>query len=205
MKNINATPLIDWFAKKFDADIVYLLRHPGAVAESIVRQGWNSTAWVYLENSVYSANLTPEQRSRAWEIVEEGSPFQQCVLEWCLDNLYSLRVWRERPWLTLSYEELIMRPHEISQMLCQRLRLPEPERMLRFMHIPWTGSVDSKKVVQAEGPRALVARWMKHINEKEFGEMEKVLKVFEVDIYKANNPYPAKEICHFGPLVEGAL
>ena len=57
-----------------------------------------------------------------------------------------------------------------------------------------------KEVVQAEGPRALVARWMKYINEKDFEEMKELLKAFGVTIYKAKNPYPAEEICHFGPL-----
>jgi len=206
VKNINATPLIDWFAEKFDADIVYLLRHPGAVAESLLRKGWNSTARVYLENSVYSANLNTEQRGLAQRILEEGSPFQQCVLEWYLDNLYPLSVWRDRSWLTLSYEELVMWPQEISQMLCQRLRLPDPERMERVLRLPSrTTSVDSKRVIRAEGPGALVGRWLKQIDKGEIEGMEQLLNAFGIEVYRADSPYPDEVLCHFGPLAEEKL
>ena len=206
VKNINATPLIGWFAEKFDADIIYLLRHPGAVAESLLRKGWNSTARVYMENSVYSGNLNAEQKELAQRIMEQGSPFQQCVLEWCLDNLYPLSVWRERTWLTLSYEELVMRPVETSQMLCQRLRLPDPERMWRVLWLPSrTTSVDSKRVIRVEGPGALVGRWLEHIDKGEIEGMRELLNSFGIEIYRADSPYPDKALCHFGTLAEEKL
>jgi len=206
VKNINATPLIDWFAEKFDADIIYLLRHPGAVAESLLRKGWNSTARVYLEDSVYSGNLTAEQRELAQRILEKGSSFQQCILEWCLDNLYPLSVWKERPWLTLSYEELVMRPQEMSRLLCQRLGLSDPGRMQRVLQLPSrTTSVDSKAVIRAEGPRALIGRWLKHINKTEIEGMKELLNAFGIEIYRADSPYPIEVLCHFGPLAEGKL
>lgn len=203
MKNINATPLIDLFTKKFDTDIVYLLRHPGAVAESLLQKDWNSTARVYLENSVYGATLKDEQRELAQRIMEKGSPFSQCVLEWCLDNLYPLSVWQDRPWLTLSYEELVLRPHEISQMLCRRLRLPDPERMNRVLQLPSrTTSVDSKRVIQTKGPKELVGRWLKHIDQGEIERMRELLNAFGVEVYRADDPYPTEVLCHFGPLAE---
>ena len=206
VKNINATPLIDWFAEKFDSDIVYLLRHPGAVAESLVRRGWKSAAWAYLEDEVYCANLTAEQRELARKALKKGSLFQQCVLEWCLDNLYPLSVWSERPWLTLSYEELVMRPLEVSWMLCERLRLPEPERMRKALQLPSrTTSVDSKKVVRAEGPGALVGRWLEQVDQREIEGMQELLNAFGIKIYRADSPYPAEVLCHFGPLAEGTL
>lgn len=203
VKNINATPLIDWFTEKFDADIVYLLRHPGAVAESLLRKGWKSTAQVYLENSVYSTNLNAVQRDLAQRILEEGSPFQQCVLEWCLDNLYPLGVWRERPWLTLSYEELVMRPQEMSRLLCERLRLPDPKRMQKVLRLPSrTSSVDSKKVIRTEGPRALVGRWLKYVDKGEIEGIRELLNVFGIEVYRADSPYPDEALCYFGPLTE---
>jgi len=206
VKNINATTLIDWFSEKFDADIVYLLRHPGAVAESLLRKGWKSTAQAYLENSVYSAKLTAKQRRLAQKILVEGSPFQQCILEWCLDNLYPLSVWRERPWLTLSYEEMVMRPVEISQMLCHRLRLPDPERMWRVLQLPSrTTSVDSKRAIRAEGSGALVGRWLKHIDKGEIEGMRELLNAFGIEVYRADSPYPDEALCYFGPLAEEKL
>jgi len=206
MKNINATPLIDWFTEKFEADIVYLLRHPGAVAESVLRNGWRSTAQVYLENSVYSANLNAEQRRVGQRILEEGSPFQKGVLEWCLDNLYPLSVWRDATWLTLSYEEMVMRPLEISQMFCHWLRLPDPERMHRVLQLPSsTTSVDSKRVIRMEGSGALVGRWLKYIDKGKIEDMRELLNVFGVDVYRADSPYPDEVLCHFGPFAEEKL
>lgn len=204
MKNINATPLIDWFTEKFDVDIVYLVRHPGAVADSLVRRGWKNAAQAYLENTVYRERwLTVEQRRLAQQILDKGSAFQQYVLEWCLDNLYPLRVYKKRSWLTLSYEELVLRTSKVVRLLCERLRLPDPERMLRVLRMPSrTTSVDSKRMVKTEGPGALVVQWLKHINQKEIESMKELLDTFKVEIYKANSPYPAETVCLFGSLVE---
>lgn len=206
IKNINATPLIDWFAEKFEADIVYLVRHPGAVAESLVRKGWKSAAQAYLSNKVYRKQyLNSEQLRLAQAVLEQGSPFQQCVLEWCLDNLHPLSVWRERPWLTLSYEELILRPREMTKLLCERLRLPKPERMLNVLRLPSrTASIDSRRVVQTEGPERLVARWRERVDKAEIERMDELLTAFGVDAYTANSPYPAESLCHFGPLNGGS-
>jgi len=204
VKNVNATPLIDWFTVKFDADIVYLLRHPGAVAESLVRKGWKSAAKAYLNDDVYCEQcLTAEQERLAWRILEKGNPFHHYVLEWCLDNLHPLSVCRRRPWLTLSYEELVMRLQEMTRLLCERLKLSDPESMRRVLQLPSrTTSLDSKKVVQAQGPRALVARWLKHIDEEAIKGMEELLNAFGIEIYRAENPYPTEALCHFGTLAE---
>ena len=202
IKNINATPLIDWFAEKFDADIVYLVRHPGAIAESIMRKGWKSAAQAYLSSEVYlERHLNSEQIRLARSVLARGSPFQQGVLEWCLDNLYPLSVWRERPWLTLSYEELVLRPRKVVGLLCERLRLPEPERMLKVFRLPSrTASVDSKRLVQVEGPERLVTRWRERVDKAELERMDEVLTAFGVEVYNAYSPYPAESLCHFGPL-----
>lgn len=129
VKNINATPLIDWFTERFDAYIVYLVRHPGAVAESLVRRGWGSAAAACLEDGlIYKRYLSSKQVRYAQHVLEHGDTFQQCVLEWCLDNLHALAVWKERPWLTLSYEEVVLRPLDVSQLICEHLRMPNPTR-----------------------------------------------------------------------------
>ena len=204
VKNINATPLIDWFTEKFNADIVYLVRHPGAVADSLVRKGWGSAARAYLNDEVYCKRyLIAEQKQLAQKILEQGSSFQQCVLEWCLDNLLPLSLRKERSWLTLSYEELVTRPLEMSKLLCERLRLPDAERMTKVLQLPSrTTSADSRQVVQTEGAKALVTRWLKRTNPGDLEGIEELLDAFGVDIYKADSPYSSKALCHFGSLGE---
>jgi len=200
MKNINATPLIDWFAEKFDADVVYLVRHPGAVADSLVRRNWGSAAHAYLSDEEYCDRyLTCEQKRFAQDILDWGNPFEQCVLEWCLDNVHALSVWKERPWLTLSYEELVLRSAAMASLLCKRLELPDPEGMCRVLQLPSrTASLDSKRVVQADGPKQLVTRWLEHIPESETRTMSEVLAAFGIGVYKADTAYPLAALCHFG-------
>lgn len=206
MKNINATPLIDWFGTRFEADIVYLVRHPGAVAESLVRRGWHSVAEYYLNDEAYcNSYLNPRQRLLAYQVLERGSFFQKCVLEWCLDNLHPLKVLSEQPWLTLSYEELILRPDNMARLLCERLILPDPERISRALRTPSrTTSPDSRKDVQDEGPQSLVTRWLERVTQEDIEGMNELLTAFGIDIYKADDPYPSARLCHFGFLKENA-
>lgn len=202
VKNINATPLIDWFAEWFDAYIVYLLRHPGAVAESLVRRGWGSATAAYLEDRLICKRyLSSELVRYAQRVLEQGDTFQKCVIEWCLDNLRPQAVWKERPRLTLSYEEVVLRPLKMSKLICDRLGMPNPMRMAQVIASPSrTATTYSRYDIVEKGPQHLVERWLGRIEKDNLKHMQEALDIFEVQVYKAHSPFPCPDLCHFGPL-----
>ena len=115
VKLLSANSLIDWLAKEFDIEVLYLLRHPVPVALSCLGLNWGNDAEAYLQNPYFREQVLGPERARfADEVLARGTLLQKFVLEWCLENFYPLQVYKERPWLVLTYEEVISRPKQVS-------------------------------------------------------------------------------------------
>ena len=126
VKLLSANTLIDWMAKEFDMEVLYLLWHSVPVALSCLGLNWGNDAKAYLQNSCFREQVLGSEQARfADEVLTKGSPLQKFVLEWCLENFYPLQVYKERPWLVLTYEEVISRPKQVSELICSRFGLAE--------------------------------------------------------------------------------
>lgn len=204
IKILFANALIDWFSKTFNSNIIWLIRHPVAFALSCIKLKWGDDIEVFLSNDKFLQYLSKDQLKVAMRIRNSDSNFERLVLEWCLENLYPLRVFRERSWLTLTYEELIMRPKQISELICQYCNLPDPEGMSKIVHRPSSTTFlgQSKESIQKMNFYELLQRWLKEVPESELNRIQEVLDVFDIWVYNAFNPWPHPQICHFGPLGE---
>lgn len=137
LKICNAHALMEWFEKEFDAKIVYLLRHPVPVALSIQKRNWQNKAKAYLNDDVFLENyLNDDQTQYANSILDEGSQMERYVLEWALENLVPLNSDRKENWLVITYEELLLNPKPIINLLAERLNLPQKDKMLSKIFRP---------------------------------------------------------------------
>ncbi len=195
VKLLNANALMDWFAHHFDADILFFVRHPLAVAESLIRLGWPRIADVYLQDAAFRARyLSGEREALARAILAHGSPWQVFTLEWCLENIHPLQVWSQVGATLLTYEDLIRHPEETVQWLAERLALPKPERLLRALAAPSrTAAADTKDALARSGPRALLSRWRERIPDDEIAKAQEILDAFGITLYKAADIYPHLE------------
>ena len=86
IKDIRTTNLIPWLRASLpDLRIVYLVRHPLAVARSWTRLGWRD----YLEEFTAQPALMErlgEFRECIRETTGTGTPFERHVLRWCCEN-----------------------------------------------------------------------------------------------------------------------
>jgi len=203
VKPLGANTLIDWMAKEFDIEVVYLLRHPVPVALSCLGLNWGNDAEAYLQNPYFREEVLGSERVRfADEVLARGTPLQRFVLEWCLENFYPLQVYKERPWLVLTYEEVISRPKQVSELICSRFGLPDPERMARMVGRPsrMTFFADSREAIVKQGPQAMLDRWLRRVSQEELNEVQEILDTLGIQAYQAFSPHPSESLCHFGPL-----
>ena len=202
IRELMAKTLIDWFSKNFDIEIIYLLRHPIPTALSNIKFGWETTADAFLRNDYFCKNLLDEDKKTfGSNILKNGSPLEVYTMEWCLDNLYPLTVCKKRPWLTITYEELILHPKEMSNLICSRFDLPDPKHMYKTLLIPTsTAPRKSREDMHKKGQKYLIERWLSQMEQKDLKKIDTLLKTFEIKAYNAYTPYPAKELCHFGSL-----
>lgn len=203
VKLLSGKALIDWFFNNFDIEIIYLIRHPIPVSLSIIKCGWGNTADAFLENNYFRKSfLDGDKEVFCRDILTSGSSLERYVLEWCLENLYPLSVYRQRPWLILTYEELVLRPHQLSELICSRFDLPNPKRMYETVLRPTkTSWRESRNSIRMEGPGQRAIQWSTQVDKRELNQIKNIFHVFELKAYSAYNPFPSDELCHFGPLI----
>jgi hypothetical protein len=207
VKEVNSHGLIDWFAAHFAVDLIFLIRHPIANALSLIECRWGYLAEAFIENDAFcAAHLTAAQKNECLRVLARGTALQKYALEWGLANLYPLTVCQERTWLTLTYEELLVRPQAIAALLAERFTLSAPERMVQQLRRPSKNSVGAAKALIAQtDPHDLLARWTEQVTPAEADDVMEVLTgVLGITAYRADSLYPAAELCHFGAITSRA-
>ena len=183
---------INWFGDTFNGRIVFLLRHP--IAVSLSREFYPRLE-AFL-NSEYSENFSEEQLREARKIIDSGTKLEQGVLDWCLQNAVPLR--NATPdWVIISYEQLIIEPRPVLEILAGRLELPKPERMMHRLTTPSASTHKSdektKEVLKnrEENNRWVVEKWREKVTEGEERRVMEILKQFDLEVYQFGNTLPA--------------
>lgn len=203
-KILNANPLIEWLSQKTDGKVVYLVRHPVPTALSIMKRGWECTADTYLHNPEFRNRVGKERCSQARRILQRGTALQRYVLDWCLENHLPLTAFPTQSWLTVTYEEILLRPQRMAQMICNELNLSNWQRMAASISHPTrTAFPESRRAIENTSPRHLVSRWQPKLTRANLREIGAVLDIFGLYVYSPYDVFPAGELCHFGVLSAG--
>lgn len=203
VKILNGHALIDWFAACFDVDIVFFVRHPIPTALSICQMGWATVAEAFLRNEKFcAAHLTKAQVSECWQVFHHGTPLEQSVLEWGLSNLYPLSVYQQRNWLTVTYEELMLRMDPICNLLAEQLMLPDPARMLEQGNRPSKNAKGiSRSSILTDNAEKRLTSWCQQIAPSEVAAAMHIINdILAIDAYQQDSPMPTSTLCHFGAL-----
>jgi len=194
LKIIDAKPLIDWFDRTFPLHIVYSTRHPIPTALSVLRNGWALTAQAYLQDPRFvEAWLTEDLVAYAWDVLRGGTPLEQHVLNWTLENLVPLRLLPERPhWLFAPYETATLDPAGTVDLLVNHLDLPDRKRMLKQARV---ASRSTRRLSSTfdpeEAARERLRAWRRHVTEPEEDAAFRILDRFGVGLYRRGEDLPA--------------
>lgn len=197
VKELSTKALMPWFEETWGERIriVFLIRHPLATIRSIAEQTWDHTYQSFLDNPEFAeSQLSHKMREAGRKIAANGSPVEQHVLDWCLENLIPLRLWKTHPWVTVSYEKIIAAPEQTAQRLCRQLDLPEPGTMIGTVAIPTRSATpQSRELIKQSGPLTRLSAWMRSYDPQTLAEAARILDIFEIDVYNVERPYAAEE------------
>jgi len=188
--------LMPWFEEELRAQIVYLVRHPLAVA--VTQQRYDRLPLFLANDRFCERYLTPELKEYGWSIVRDGSELEKKVLNWSLQNLPPMNFFDRTNWVCLTYEDLVTKPRAMVEMLAKKLELPDPEKMFRQASIPCSSSHSSDKETKsylrqssdADNRTVLLRKWRKKVTEQEELHAFKILERFGIDLYQAGNNFP---------------
>jgi hypothetical protein len=196
LKILAAKALIDWFDQRFDIDVVYLPRHPIPQALSCIRNGWTLTAKAYLRSPRFVAEWLDDDVA-AWgeALLRDGTPLEQFVLNWGLENLVPLRLLPERPqWTVVSYEECVVEPEAVVDRITDQLHLPDRRAMLDVVRRPSGSSRRSTEETRGRisvGDRVgLVGGWRRHVRADEERAAFQVLDRLGISYYRPGEDQP---------------
>lgn len=183
---------IDWFKETFNGRIVYLIRHP--IAVSLSREVYPRLK-AYID-SPYRTHFTPAQLKYASSIIDNGSKLEQGVLSWCLENAVPLKD-AQPDWTVLSYEQLVVQPEPIIDLLTRRLELTAPERiyaqLTKASAVKRKSDASTQRLLEQgehEARLELVRKWRKKVTPEEEARLMAMLDVFELDTYKVGEDLP---------------
>ena len=119
VKEIRVTNLLPWIRARFpELPIVYIVRHPLAVARSWSELGWGHLLGEFLAQDELLAQFRREETTIR-SIAESGEPMERHLLRWCLENALPLR---------------LLRPDDAHVILYERLRADPEAEFRRIFH-----------------------------------------------------------------------
>jgi len=188
LKFLRGKDLMSWCESTFDCQVVYLVRHPLAV--SLSRQECPQLAH-FLANEEYCRRFVgAELRDYAYGILESGSDLEKKIVDWCLQNLPPLFHFDRSRWLCLHYEDLLVDPAAVVDLLARFLRLDDPARIHEQLRVP-SRSTDTATRQSSADP---LDKWRHRISDEEEKGAFDILTRFGIDLYSAGESLPTRRL-----------
>lgn len=138
--------MLPQFANRFDVrGIVFIVRHPCAVVNSMLRYGqWKNWDEERIQKSkndpssaIYIGHLPDEVQEVFAPILKRVSTHTEVLtLFWCLDHYLPFIYEKNHPWILLPYEKLIMQSFEELTRITEALGIVINNEMLNTMSKP---------------------------------------------------------------------
>jgi hypothetical protein len=191
---------MNWFEQEFKGQIVYLLRHP--IPTNLSRERY-SILPLYLENHKYCLRyLNEKTQNYCKRIIENGNELEKKVLDWCLQNLPSMKYSDRKNWLIIYYEDMVMSPEVTFNKVIKHLKLKDRKKILERYHKASASTKQSdddtkkffnKKQIGIER-KFLINKWRSMVNEEEEMRAFEILEKFRINVYKYGENMPDKRI-----------
>ncbi len=194
VKEIRTTNLLPWVAARFpDLPILFLLRHPVAVARSATDLGWDPSLADYLNQAdLLNGPMAPFADLIAGR-AGSGGLFEQHVLRWCLENLVPINHLSPGTALVVFYESLRRDPEVEFRRVAEYVNRSshgswpfDPDRPVLFDRGSLTNYRGS---VVSSGPEG-ADRWPDEVSPGDVDQAVELLAAFGLDRIYDRSPTP---------------
>ena len=202
IKFTHAHLLLGYLKKNFDCKIIYIVRHPAAVYESLRRTNFCNSDLAeilgdrqkelfiyypelrnYVEKSLdlletYKIYKTNYQHS--FEIMKEF------IIRWCVENYVPLNQLRENPDLfyLVFYEKLYANPKKELEKICYEFNTQLENSMIKNIN-KLSGSTSKDSVLRNNKSNTMstLNKWKFSLSEMEKEKIFEILHIFKINIY----------------------
>jgi len=192
VKMIRANLLLGWLKKNYPYEAVLILRHPGAVIESMLRLGgddWDPV--VALEFYSRQKQLLDCFDSQVVSRIGNcNSDLERYMMVWCLENALPVQQAARDGVHVVFYEDLVLRPETTWPALAGCLGLanwPDEE----FLARPSQQAAPGRRGDDYAGSK--LGRWMSVFSKAEISTMQGLLDFFNVHYYSMVDAEPRRD------------
>jgi hypothetical protein len=185
---------INDIAQNTNSKVVYLIRHPIAVALS--RRQIPRTQ--ELTSDFVMSHFDKKEQDYAKKMMLQGNDMEVKVLTWCIQNKLALSQ-KNKNWLLLSYERLTCHPEEVLNALAKHVELPNLDLMIESVNIPSAVSVQSEKdsvsLMKNESieRQKLISKWRSKVSKETQQKCFDVCKNMNFEVYTINDDLPVAD------------
>lgn len=186
VKCIWSNLMLSWLAKQFDCQIVLIVRHPGAVIESELRNDWD--AKFALERFRTDDRLHELTNGRYSELLgRQLTPVEGLTVRWLIENQPIIETAPAGGVTIVHYERLRSSADlawEQIRKLFELQRTPDAAILAR----PSQQSFERKAAVDAHDARQ--PRWQRELTSEQMSQIQNVLDKSSFELYSVNDPNP---------------
>lgn len=192
--------MLPWFAEQFSVrGIVFIIRHPCAVVNSMLRFGqWDKWDWDYILMNKIAASAflledLPDSVKEVFAPVFErvSTKTEALALMWCLDHYVPLIHSNNHPWILVPYERLVLHKFQELTRITDSLGVEMNAEMLGTLNKPSS----SVKDYLHENKDGQISKWKQQLSSRQIDEILSIVK--EVKLYSI---YSEASEPHYGHL-----
>lgn len=190
VKCIRANLLLGWLAARFQAKILLLVRHPGAVVESKLRLAGVSWDPEKMLNTYRQDDKLQGLRSGLYRdlLSQPLTPAQALTLLWCIENQSPMTEAAEQGYLVVHYEDLVDHGETVWDRIAAFFDLTNETWDDDLLSRP---SQQASSVWQGETrPIKSHRNWMERIAPHALAEIDDILKATGELVYEAYDSRP---------------
>ncbi|MGD8636707.1 MAG: sulfotransferase domain-containing protein [Gammaproteobacteria bacterium] len=185
IKMIRGHLMLRWLHTHFPMlPIIFLLRHPLAVAVSKQRIGWDTEE---LEGFLEQRELVDDHLGRFINLIQNvRTDLERHVLIWCIENYIALKQFRQNELFITFYENLCERPQEEVKRLLDFLGEDSIEKVLQGIRKPSATAIGYRAPVMDRD----IGAWRQQISTEQMNRCLEILAAFGFHEVYGADPVP---------------
>jgi hypothetical protein len=189
VKCIRANLMLGWLSRRIGCRTVLIVRHPGSVIESELRNGWN--AWFALERFRRDARLHELTGDRYRSLLARPmTAVEAFAARWVIENQWAVEQAASTGVTVVYYEQLLQSPDREWQRIQVALGLDKaPSR-----EVIQRPSQQSASLKSAAGASIDEPWWMRALSRDQLGQIQGVLDRASVGFYGMSDPRPRSPV-----------
>lgn len=185
VKAIRANLFLKWIRKNFpEIPIIYIIRHPCAVANSKIMLGWEEDIKNYLlQKDLMEDFLEPFKD----HTVKVSDLFEIKILIWCIENYVVFKQFKKGDILVVFYESLCLNAQREINRIFTFLGEKIPDNIDNIISKP---SALSRSFSAINNGTNLINSWKRYITEKQIRRSLEITRIFGLDKIYGSSEIP---------------